>query len=75
MSYMVFFGSVAFKSTVIKERMVGFSDKINIPSGASELHSVAFLREKEQKIKPIYIGVIIYTQFIIFKENKTIIIF
>lgn len=65
----------ASKSTVIKEGMVGFSDKTNTLSGASELHSIAFLREKEQKIKPTHIIIIIYMQFVIFKENKTIIIF
>lgn len=73
MSYVAFFGSVASKSTVIKEGRVEFSDKINTPSGASELYSIAFLREKEQKINLSYIF-IIYMQFIIFKENKSILI-
>lgn len=55
--------------------MVGFSGKINMLSGAFELHSIAFLRGKEQKIKPTYIVTVIDMQFNVFKETNTSIIF
>lgn len=55
--------------------MVGFSGKINMLSGAFELHSIAFLRGKEQKIKPTYIVTVIDMQFNVFKETNTGIIF